>query len=95
MLFRGDLILSYLPEFVAKTESVTNPVARAFQFRSLSTVVGHDDEERLLCPFRALSGTAIELVYNLTFNSFSFLCGAPADLYRRLLSFFSFGRPSS
>ena len=49
-----DVILSYLPEFVAKTESMTNPVAREFRLRSLSVAVGHEDEERLLCPVRAL-----------------------------------------
>lgn len=49
-----DLILSYLPEFAAKTESVSNPVTREFRLRSLSTVVGREDEERLLCPVRAL-----------------------------------------
>ena len=49
-----DLLLSYLPEFAAKTESVSHPVAREFRLRSLSSAVGHNDEERLLCPVRAL-----------------------------------------
>ena len=49
-----DVILSSLPEFVAKTESMTNPVAREFRLRSLSVGVGHKDDERLLCPMRAL-----------------------------------------
>ena len=49
-----DLILSYLPEFVAKTETGLNPIPREFRLRSLSSVVGREDEERLLCPVRAL-----------------------------------------
>ena len=49
-----DLLLSYLPEFAAKTESAVNPIAREFCLRSLSAVVGSDDEERLLCPVGAL-----------------------------------------
>lgn len=49
-----DMILSYLPDFVAKTESAVNPIAREFRLRCLSSVVGRDDDERLLCPVRAL-----------------------------------------
>ncbi|XP_045130668.1 uncharacterized protein LOC123515846 [Portunus trituberculatus] len=49
-----DLILSYLPEFIAKTETPLNPVPREFPLRSLSSVVGREDEERLLCPVRAV-----------------------------------------
>ena len=49
-----DLILSYLPEFVAKTETALNPIPREFLLRSLSPVVGREDEERLLCPVRAV-----------------------------------------
>ena len=50
-----DLVLSYLPEFIAKTETDTNPIPREFRLRSLAAYVGQDDEERLLCPVRALS----------------------------------------
>ena len=35
-----DLNLSYLPEFIAKTETTTNPILREFHLRSLSSVVG-------------------------------------------------------
>ena len=53
--FQGkDLLLSYLPEFLAKTEKVTNPLPREFRLRSLASLVGPSDEERLLCPVRAL-----------------------------------------
>ena len=48
-----DVVVSYLPEFVAKTETILNPLPREFRIRSLPAVVGHDDE-RLLCPVRAL-----------------------------------------
>ena len=50
-----DLLLSYLPEFVAKTESSSRPVAREFLLRSLSAVVESADTDRLLCPVRAVS----------------------------------------
>ena len=49
-----DLILSYLPEFIAKTETPLHPLPRDFVLRSLSGVLGPEDEERLLCPVRAL-----------------------------------------
>ena len=42
-----DLLLSYLPEFIAKTESESNPIPREFRLRNLSTFVGRNDEERL------------------------------------------------
>ena len=50
----GDAILSYLPEFVAKTETLLNPLPREFRLKSLSGILGKDEEERLLCPVRAL-----------------------------------------
>ena len=49
-----DLLLSYLPEFIAKTETGSNPIPREFRLCSLSAITGRDDEERLLCPVRAL-----------------------------------------
>ena len=51
----GDLLVSYLPEFVAKTETASNPLPREFRIKSLAAIVGHGDEERLLCPVRALN----------------------------------------
>ena len=50
-----DLILSYLPEFVAKTETSLNPIPREFCLCSLSPIMGREDEERLLCPVRAVN----------------------------------------
>ena len=50
-----DAVLSYLPEFVAKTETLKNPVPRSFKLKSLK--VGRKDsakEDALLCPVRAL-----------------------------------------
>ena len=44
------LSLSYLPEFVAKTESERNPLPRSFLVRSLEDFVGDLPEDRLLCP---------------------------------------------
>ena len=53
--FQGsDLSLSYLPEFVAKTESERNPPPRSFLVKSLSEFVGDLPEERLLCLVRAV-----------------------------------------
>ena len=52
---REGLVLAYLPEFVAKTESSSNPIDRVFTLRSLDDFVGNCPEEMLLCPVRALS----------------------------------------
>ena len=55
MAFCGkDLSLSYLPEFVAKTESERNPLPRSFLVRYLEDFVGDLAEDRLLCPVRAV-----------------------------------------
>ena len=51
----SDILVSYLPEFLAKTESLSNPLPREFRIKSLTAVVGREDEERLLCPGRALN----------------------------------------
>ena len=48
-------ILTYLPEFVAKTESDSNPLPRFFPLKSLKDFVGNLEEELILCPVRALS----------------------------------------
>ena len=55
VIFCGpDLSLSYLPEFVAKTEAVHNPLSRSFLVKSLEDFMGAMPEERSLCPVRAL-----------------------------------------
>ena len=51
---RADACLSYVPEFVAKTESLSNPIPRSFLVKSLSDFVAGLHEELLLCPVRAL-----------------------------------------
>ena len=50
----SDACLSYVPEFVAKTESSSNPLPRSFLVMSLSDFTAGLEEELLLCPVRAL-----------------------------------------
>ena len=50
----GDLYLSYLPEFRAKSESSANPLPRSFRVRSLRDFVGSLPGELSLCPVRVL-----------------------------------------
>ena len=49
------MTLSYLPHFVAKTDSASNPIPRSFVLKSLQDFAGTLEEENLLCPVRALS----------------------------------------
>ena len=51
---RLDACLSYVPEFVAKTESISNPLPRSFLVTSLLDFVAGLDNELLLCPVHAL-----------------------------------------
>ena len=48
-----DLVLHYDPFFLAKTESVSNPLPRSVIVQSLEDFVG-DLPERVLCPVRAV-----------------------------------------
>ena len=50
-----DLLVSYLPEFIAKTDTEAYRTPREFRIKSLATIVGEEDEERFICPVRALS----------------------------------------
>ena len=50
-----DRKLTYLPEFVAKTESLSNLLPREFCIKSLTFFMGRDEEERLLCPVRSIN----------------------------------------
>ena len=50
----SDIVLSYHPWFLAKTETASNPLPRSFVIKSLAEFVGTLEEERLLCPVRAL-----------------------------------------
>ena len=51
--FSSSVCFQYAPDFVAKTELV-GASARQFVVPALSSLVGSDDEELLLCPVRAL-----------------------------------------
>ena len=51
---RSDSCLSCVPEFVAKTESLSNHLPRSFLVASLSDFAAGLDDELLLCPVRAL-----------------------------------------
>ena len=48
-----DLLLSYRPGFVAKTESASNPIPRSFLLKSLGDFAESLEEELLLCPVGA------------------------------------------
>ena len=50
----SGVCLQYLPEFTAKTENRNNPLRRYFTVKSLTPVVGPEEEERLYCPVRSL-----------------------------------------
>ena len=51
---QSETCVSYVPEFVAKTESLSNPLPRSFLVRSLSDFAAGLEEYLLLCPVRAL-----------------------------------------
>ena len=46
--------VTYVPEFVVKTESALNPLPRSLMVQSLNDFVAGLDEELLLCPVHAL-----------------------------------------
>ena len=50
-----DLVVSYLPHFIAKTERTDAPVPRSFRILSLPEFAGDLEEGSLLCPVRALN----------------------------------------
>ena len=52
--FNEDLVVSYLPYFIAKTESSLNPLPRSFVIKSLSDFANGLEEGSLLCPVRSL-----------------------------------------
>ena len=49
-----DACLSYVPEFVAKSESLSRSIPRSFLVKSLSDFAAGLDDDLLLCPVRAL-----------------------------------------
>ena len=50
----GDACLSYIPQFVAKSESLTHSIPRSFLVKSLADFAAGLDTDLLLCPVRAL-----------------------------------------
>ena len=50
----GDACLSYIPQFVAKSESLTRSIPRSFLVTSLADFAAGLDTDLLLCPVRAL-----------------------------------------
>ena len=68
----GDIFLSYLPEFRAKSESTVNPLSWYFRVRSLRDFVCDLPDELLLCPVRALQ---------IYLNSTSSLSPCPRSLF--------------
>ena len=50
----GDACLSYVPQFVAKSESLTRSIPRSFLVKSLSDFAVDLDDDLLLYPVRAL-----------------------------------------
>ena len=51
----NDLMVSFLPHFIAKTEHADAPVPRSFRILSLREFTGDLEEGSLLCPVRALN----------------------------------------
>ena len=51
---QGDACLSYFPQFVANSESLTCSIPRSFLDKSLSDFAAGLDDDLLLCPVRAL-----------------------------------------
>ena len=50
----GDACLSYIPQFVAESESLTRSIPRSFLVKSLADFAAGLDIDLLLCPVRAL-----------------------------------------
>ena len=50
----GDACLPYVPQFLAKSESLTRSIPRSFLVKSLSDFAAGLDDDLLLCPVRAL-----------------------------------------
>ena len=50
----GDACLSYIPQFVTKSESLTRSIPRSFLVKSLADFAAGLDVDLLLCPMRAL-----------------------------------------
>ena len=51
---QGDSCLSYVPQFVAKSQLLTRSIPRSFLVKSSSDIAAGLDDDLLLCPVRAL-----------------------------------------
>ena len=86
----GDIFLSYLPEFRAKSKSAANPLPLYFRVHSLRDFVGDFPDELLLCPVRALQ-IYLNRTSSLSLRPLSpFVCprSLSRPLYKNALSFF-------
>ena len=91
---RSDACRSYVPEFVTKTEFISNPLPRSFLVASLSDFAAGLDDELLLCPVRAFRiSSEQDFLFFLLFLVV-FLCPLDAllRLCRRLPFLYSYGR---
>ena len=67
----GDACLSYVPQFVAKSESLTRSIPRSFLVKSLSDFAAGVDDDLLLCPVWALciwTGFRFCLLFAIVFS---------------------------
>ena len=64
--------MSYLQIFIAKTETISNPIPRSFPLKSLLDFAGDLSEDLLFCPVRA-----IKLYLNKTSN----IVNRPGNLF--------------
>ena len=85
-----DVYLSYLPEFIAKTESETNPLPRSVVVKALNDYVGSPAKEELL--FMSSEGITDISIMNRTIKALSTFFVPPSKTCRSLtinaISFF-------
>ena len=86
----GDLFLSFLPEFRAKSESEARPLPCSFHVRSLADFVGDLPDELLFCPVRALRVSLDRIVSLPSCPRTLFVspCAPSRSLSKNALSFF-------
>ena len=86
----SDACLSYVPEFLAKTESSSNSLLRSFLVKSLSDFAAGLEQDLLLCPARALSVYLhwISSLSNYPCHLFVFPCSPSRSLSKNGLSYF-------
>ena len=86
----SDLMVSYLPHFVAKTERADAPVTRNFRILSLQEFPEDLEEGSLLCPMRALTSylRQNQLVVVRAHSLFLFPRSPSRPISRNVVSFF-------